>query len=517
MGHPQSAIRVGASAAASDSKFRFRYPDGNWPGNQVTAQGDGGPAAAAVAPTGSAAALTQTANASGAGVTAVASAPTASTAPWKPFPSNPWALNFTVGVPTTVDFSVYAPEGHDYFEQSDADWPAGVTIDRVNKRIVWDGTGSTGTTANCTISSQSLAAAAADWTARKAAMGADLLEHEDLSTYADRGAWMAYLKSILPLCPSNGVRNSFIGVDFGGDNRFDDPPPGGALAKLYLDNQIHPGGKSSRHIIYASEGASEAGPLWEWPIHDPQSRYYVHGLIRVDGALNAHDYGGSSRKIIFLNHLDFTSGQIVAIMYLAERPFPLAYRVDGSGARQLRMVHNGGPPPYSSNFTLYSMDMGPQSSGGLTDATNDNLWDRRWGPSYKNDNDADPDFAAFPRLLSNRWMHLTYYIDQDYIGTQSRGMWKCWLGEVGGPATLIGMCYRDCNFRDPAVMKAQSVRWVFRPEDPTAANPRDAGLRWGKMMITKGATPPIMPYGYTLPHPGQSIPSYQPIAGTSDD
>lgn len=352
----------------------------------------------------------------------------------------------------------------------------------------------------------------ADW-ATEGSAGANLQAQNFNSTqFPTRGDLMDYLLSIEDDCPSNGVKNAYTGVAFGGSQseRYMDPIPGGEEEKISLDTSIYlTGGQSVYMRLRSSEGATEAGPIIELPILNPSPVYYVRLVYRIDQAVLNHSYDSSHRKFCFLNHLDFTGGQIVGVLYLDHEPWPLAYRVD-SATRQLRVFHSGGV--YGSNYQLFGgYDTNP---GGAAPATT-SAWDQRFGPSFDNPSASDSDFAAVSRPLGDDWYQTEWMIDQSFVGSVSRGMFKSWGGAVGVAPQLQQLNFRDCGFANPSTMQAQSIRLTFRPEDSTSGNPSTAGIHFDSVIIRPTPIPFIG--GFALPSSGQTIPSGQPVSGTSDD
>lgn len=417
---------------------------------------------------------------------------------------------FIVGVPVSLDLNDFVTPDSPYIQLiagSIASLP-GLTL---NGSVI------EGTPTDVTDSDVSLTFVAAstsydaEWATDSAAAG--VLQAENWEDYSTRGELMDYLRSIEEQNPSDGVRNAYTNVEFGGSQaqRYMDPIPPGEEEKISLvTNNYVTAGRSVYLRLRASEGATEAGPVIELPISAPASRYYVRLVLRADSDLLAHDYqtGDGMAKICFLDHLNFVSGQIVANM-IDGQGWMTAYRVYASGSAQFRNNHATGPSPYGQNYQIYSA----WDQGGS--AATANAWDLRFGPSRDNDNRNDADFVNVPRLRGNTWQTICWYIDQDYSGTLSRGMWKVWMADLGDAPQLISCNFRNCDFPSFASKQAQSIRITFRPENSAAGNPVDAGIHFDSVLVT--TDPPNFPGGHVLPYSGQQVPSWLPIAGTTDE
>jgi hypothetical protein len=355
-----------------------------------------------------------------------------------------------------------------------------------------------------------------EWEEDIAVAGVLQAQNFNTSDFPTRGDLMDYLLSIEGDNPTNGVKNAYTNVAFGGSQaeRYMDPIPPGEEEKISLDTTTYvTGGQSVYFQLRASEGATEAGPVIELPILAPSAVYYVRIVYRIDQAVLDHAYGSSHRKICFLNHLDFEDGQIVGVLYLDHEPWPMAYRVDGSDTRQLRVRHTSPPSGYGGDsFQLFGgYDTDPGGSNPTTSAA----FNQRFGPNNDFDDAELSDYDLVHRPQGDEWYVTEWMIDQSYVGSVSRGMYKTWGAPIGVAPQLQGFCFRDCGFNDFSETQAESIRLVFRPEDPTTGAPVDAGIRFDSVIVS--SSPIRFPGGFTLPHSGQAIPSGQPITNTEDD
>lgn len=359
----------------------------------------------------------------------------------------------------------------------------------------------------------------AEWATRKAALGSALLLSEDfpLTTYPTRAAWMAHLLAIRDTTNSIVVQYPFTGASAGDADAYDDPVPSGTEEKLGLDSSVYVTGGQSAYLRFRdSESPSDNGPTFGIAISNPKSRMYFQIHALVDASVLGNSYGGSHRKILFLNQLTFESGQIVAVLYLDREPWPLAYRITGT-TRQLRIRHTNIPAGYGPD--TFQLLGGYDSNPGAAVPTSGSAFNQRFGPNHDFPQASNSDYALVPRFQAGVWGVLTYYIDQDWSGSVSRGMYKCWFAPRFTAPQLIGMNYRDCAFQSFASVPCRSIRPVFRPENATVFPAGDHGIHFDQILVSDGSAgmaPPTYPGGFALPFPGQQIPPGQPL-GAEDD
>jgi hypothetical protein len=368
------------------------------------------------------------------------------------------------------------------------------------------------------IANDSAGSAEAEWTARKASVAGGLIMQEDFSTYADRAAWMAHMLAVRNTLQKVVVSYAYTGVSAGDPSNYD-PVPSGQQEKIGFDTtNFLTGGKAAYVRFRSGEGASDNGPTFGIPISNPTSRMYFQMDVMFDAAAITNDYASSHRKLLFLNQHDFESGQIVAVMYDDHGPWPSAYRVTGT-TRTLARFHPNPPSGFGPDerqvYGAYDTNPGAAYPTTVT------AFKQRFGPSrdFPDLAGTDPDYAAVPRIIAGAWYTLTYYVDQDWIGTTSRGMWKLWIQAQGQAPVLIGLNFQDCAFDSFAETPCSSIRPVWRPELSTGdpgnfPSGVDHGVRFDKLLVS--SLPPTT-WGHALPYPGQQIPPGMPITGTTDE
>ena len=355
----------------------------------------------------------------------------------------------------------------------------------------------------------------ADWIARSTAPG--VIRATDFSEYADRGALMSDLSAWNG--PGSGVHYAYTTVPFDGgvDGNYADPVPNGTREKLGLSSaQSLTGGQSIYLRLYAEEGVTEAGPVFEFPFGTAASpitrnEYYFQFSVWFDDDYINHDFygnGGSGNpKLAFLNHLNFTNGQIVMTTD-NDGPFIGAYRVRTS-ADSLELVNPPFPDPRPAGvgsrnyYSFYDTDRGNTNLPTTQDA-----WESRFGFTRDNPNVTDPSYANVPYFQSQRWYTVTAYVNTtaQVAGASNPGIVKIWLAENGqAPELVVGGLY-DVNLGS-AAQDCPSVRLVARPEDATSAPPNanGSGAYFDQLILADQA--PQHPGGFSLPFPGTEIPT----------
>lgn len=353
-----------------------------------------------------------------------------------------------------------------------------------------------------------------DWEDDSTAVGVQIAENFDIATYPNRPALMAHLLAIEPLCPDNGVHYPYTGIAFGGTGRYD-PVPVGQTEKIGLDTTEYvTGGQSVYMKLNSSEGPNDNGPVIELPNLTPTPIYYVRLVYKLDAAVLNWAYGGSHAKIFYLNNLDFSDGQIVGVLYNGSTPWPIAYRVDGSNTRQLRVQHNSVAVSGWGGST-HQLFGGYDSNPGAAYPTTASAFNQRFGPGSDFSDPASSDFALINRPTAGVWYQTEWMVDQSYVGSFSRGMFKSWGAPVGSAPQLQQMNYRDCGFDDFSETQCNSVRLVFRPENATTPGMPTGGIKVDSVIVS--SNPINFIGGFALPNSGQTIPTGQPPANSVDD
>lgn len=333
----------------------------------------------------------------------------------------------------------------------------------------------------------------------------DMRVLENFSTYANRKALLDHYE-IVDQSVGNRTQNTFY-PGYTSANKYLDPIPNGSVAKLDLDfTNFITGSKALKCIMPGIEGESEAGPSIEIPLTGtPPSIWYVRIVYRVDNTALTFDYGGSHRKIVFLNHFGPGAGQIVGVLRFNSQPWVTAYRYTG-GARIFALDHG------ASIGGLHTQIFGGIDQGGATPTTA-NQWDARYGPSRENTSPTDSDYAFVNRPVADQWYVSEWMMDITYPGTFSQGLFKTWGAAYGSAPQLQCLNMQDCDFRDGA--QPETVRPIFRPEDPTwQTAPRndvigDSGIIFDSIAVRANLPIPF-PGGFSLPYDGRTIPPGHP-------
>lgn len=352
-----------------------------------------------------------------------------------------------------------------------------------------------------------------DWETDSNAAGVQIAENFDIATYPNRSALMAHLLAIEPLCPDNGVHYPYTGIAFGGTGRYD-PVPVGQTEKIGLDTTEYvTGGQSVYLKLNSTEGPNDNGPVIELPNLAPTSVYYVRLVYKLDASVLGWAYGGSHAKIFYLNDLDFSDGQIVGVLYNGSTPWPIAYRVDGSNTRQLRVQHNS--PPSGFGPDSHQLFGGYDTNPGSAYPTTSSAFNQRFGPNSDFSDPASSDFALVNRPTAGVWYQTEWMVDQSYVGSFSRGMFKSWGAPVGSAPQLQQMNYRDCGFNDFATTQCNSIRLVFRPENASTTGMPTGGIKVDSVIVS--SNPINFIGGFVIPNSGQTIPTGQPAFDSVDD
>lgn len=354
-----------------------------------------------------------------------------------------------------------------------------------------------------------------DWFIRSNLPG--IVVKENGENYANRAELMQFYEQLDAdhALPQNGMVNTYA-PGWTSGTKYDPVPPG---ARAKIDLSFAPstwitGGKSIRHIITAEEGANEAGPAIEyWPGDTPMDEYYMQFVLAFTPNCLTHDFGGSHRKIGFLNHFGPSNGQIVPVLLTDVGPWHGAYRIDGSGAKRFSLNH--GSQPQGRQRQIYGA-----YDTGAANPTTASQWDQRWGPSDENLSGTDTDFALIGRPLPSEFCVITYYVNRGYFHPTlglTTGMIKSWFSQYGVAPQLLMLHFRDCRFN----LDAQSVRTCWRPENYSIAAGADSGYDLDQLLVMKvtgsvGANGIPHPGLFDLPFPGTAIPPGHPITGTHD-
>lgn len=343
-----------------------------------------------------------------------------------------------------------------------------------------------------------------------------------------RASMMAHLQSIEDECPTNGPKWAVTGISSADEHKYDPPAPG-EFAKVDLVRTPGlwlTGGQALATRLHPSEGSTERGPYIEIPIRNPGPVNYYRAAFYAEPEVYSTDFGsGAGRKLMFLDHFGAGAGQMVLILDSDIGPYICLYRFNASAEQieldwsnaspLLPLAPPGGDGSRLRRQKLTAIDMGPQGSGGTTDANNGTLCMNRRGPfrEHRDPNGAIP--TAIERV-GPYWVGLTIMTDQSWMGAVSRGMLKIWVNHKvpGGSWTqpqLQQFMFRDMRMKDFATRSARSFRPVFRPENASVAVSSPQGIIWDQ--VGRSPTPPKHIGGFDLPYPGQIIPPGYPLAG----
>ncbi len=286
--------------------------------------------------------------------------------------------------------------------------------------------------------------------------------------------------------------------------------------KLDLDTTIKlSGAGASRHNWFASEGANEGGPAWNFSFdgvgadttNTKKTEFYLQYSMYVHSGWVDFVYtDGSIKTMIIFNPAvaPFATGEIVQTRS-GRGPWPTGFRVTKS-ALGWQMVWST-PSFVDGDDTYYTFwDGGPQSENGETDLTDINLFERRWGVRRRNRDPSDPDYANIPKLEGGKW-----YTFEVYVNVNSpNSVFKCWFAERGQPPILL-YGYMDMGIAENTDTY-RGAHLINRAENTTVWVPQDTFINFDEVIASDNEVP--FPGGHALPSSGTVTPPNWPAAGS---
>lgn len=320
-------------------------------------------------------------------------------------------------------------------------------------------------------------------------------------------------------------RDAWVGAPDGATP--EDPPPGGAAAKIDLDTSQKRSGVASmmQRFVDGQEDFTMAGPSYAGSFNGVGTSvenvikrvFFFQYAIMFNAKTLATPHSGTNVKQMVISGVDqgFGAGQHGFLTPAPDPRLPGGWLVRGSGFQRFQNTWNIGLPPGNGEGTIHNfVDLGPITDGALTDMSDEAHFQRRYGPTRNELGSFDSvyDFVNYPCYFKPMvWYTIMHKIDQD------NDELKIWMGESDSEQPPILLC--GCQNANITVSQEYTgFQAMFRPTDFSVTPfSGDDVKRWLDEIIISDQIISY-PRGLTAPFAAAgSFPPGYPYGGATED
>ena len=420
------------------------------------------------------------------------------------FTTNVWGavptLTFNQGTSSSIDLTQYytLPVGETFVSVTiSGSLPTGVTLNGTSL----DYNGTSPSASSSVVFELNTTANVSDFATRSA--GSFYANNFDFANRA------AYLQGC------HNAKYGWTGASFGDDGKTDPIPSG--QEKLTFDTvEKASGAGSSKHTLYPSEGASEAGPAYNISFdgigattkNTSKYDFYAQWRVKINQAFIDHNPSTPMTKmaIIYSPDRSFEQGEVVPGFVNGRQSVITGYRLTPSGTPGYKnngYTHPGGV----SNFVYTNFVNKGVYSGGTTF----DEFQRQYGYTQYDFggsggvSQSDADIQHLPLLTDGSWSTIMVYIR---TSTNPRIV-KVWVANEDEEPILLYGCMDDeiplAPKNDGAGTQIYSgIQFLMRPEDTSNAPAAPISM-WIDEVICSD-NPIQFPGGFDAPFLGTEVP-----------